>query len=61
MVLLLGAGGPAAFRGAIIFLSGLLVLLFLDHDEGRLHPEKDHVSSGLSWMGLADHKVKKSC
>ncbi|XP_059487331.1 proton-coupled zinc antiporter SLC30A5-like [Neocloeon triangulifer] len=52
-----GAGGNSAFRGALTFLIGLLVLLFLDHDEGNLHPDADHTSSGGSWIGLADHKV----
>jgi len=49
-------GGSSAFRGALTFLIGLLVLLFLDHDEGNLHPDNDHSSS---WIGLADHKVRK--
>ncbi|CAB3377964.1 Hypothetical predicted protein [Cloeon dipterum] len=49
-----GSGANSAFRGAVTFVIGLMVLLFLDHDEGNLHPDAEH---GGSWIGLADHKV----
>ncbi|XP_065336872.1 proton-coupled zinc antiporter SLC30A5-like [Cloeon dipterum] len=49
-----GGGANSAFRGAVTFVIGLMVLLFLDHDEGNLHPDAEH---GGSWIGLADHKV----
>jgi len=52
-----GEGGGLALRGAVAFIIGLLVLIFLDHDEGSQHPGMDHVSSGGSLTGLADHKV----
>lgn len=58
-VALTSDGGGLALRGAVAFIIGLLVLIFLDHDEGNQHPGTDHASSGGSWTGLADHKVSQ--
>jgi hypothetical protein len=53
-----GVDVPAVYRGTVLFLGAILSLLFIDHDEGQLHPGDSHLFSNISsWLGFADHKV----